>query len=605
MALPSLGGLRLGDRPDRPEEEAETSQWVRFNEAECADLPAEERRERENCPVELERFRDGQWIWHATREENGQGLFYYPEAYFRSLQTTKGQDPTTRQDVPAAVIRDLAQGEPTPDGEGRQTLPGASAAAVASILSDQQAARERREGTEAVRVQAELRRRAYALIDQFGAEAAVRTVQEAANHRQAQAQEAAAREAREAAEAAAAAARVAMEPARAGEGPLADDGLEAVLPREASINGASASELIDEIAPRYPLWWLPVYARDFIREAERVRAGGAVAPDIRWMRPMLSEQREDRNVMCYTWRESNNSTYGVVTASMDVRSDTPLGRAFTASERRYEFVSTLASWLRSRIIAGLPGASSDEERWRNRRDILNYIKDWLPTRDSTGRVDPCMQRMLMVEIDKRRLHLGGGRVAGVYRISIHCHQQFLRWLNEYCNSTSGLVNGDMLVRMAANDADYRDPRGFGPQGLETLTAMMDEANPWNYNSQNPRALSGVSVERIRSTVRFWRSAYDAMHDMMSCCIGLLHARAVTEEGQIHTLMADLNKLQRRFGVITCRFEPLQERPIQSARDVRLSPEHPADRPRFEVAATTRMWYGLTRAMRDRLDAAEA
>ena len=106
-------------------------------------------------------------------------------------------------------------------------------------------------------------------------------------------------------------------------------------------------------------------------------------------------------------------------------------------------------------------------------------------------------------------------------------------------------------------------------------------------------------------MRLWRSAYDAMHDMMSCCICLLHARAVTNHRRMHTIAADLQQLRRNFGVLVCRFEPEHERPVQSAREIRLSPEHPSDRALFEVAATCRLWHGLTHEARQRARAAAA
>ena len=113
MALPNLGALRLAD-DDRG---AATDEWVQYRAPDPPDPddpdaePVDPDHPDHCCPINADRFRDGQWLW---KSEDGQGrTLYDPRAYWSWLVGPgRGNDPVSRARVTPTQFRSLAGGPP-------------------------------------------------------------------------------------------------------------------------------------------------------------------------------------------------------------------------------------------------------------------------------------------------------------------------------------------------------------------------------------------------------------------------------------------------------------------------------------------------------------
>jgi hypothetical protein len=611
MALPSLVGLRLGKRP---EEEA-TDEWIRYNPDVHAGARDEALTGQHDCPISGQDFERGEWVWRAARREHGGDLNYEPNCYWRALQDKQGHDPNTTREVTEDAIRTLAAGPPNQredgaDGDDRDPRPIASEDEVNALLREQAAEGRRRAQGAAQRLREELRRRAYALIDQFGAENALNTLREAVNERNRQAEAARRREVLEAAvapaERAAAAAVAAMAPptrpwtlaasreARGVSVPAAE--LDALPPWvwPDSATGLSLVQLLSLIASEYPTWWLPQYVRDSMWLVEARAAENY--QQLFWSRPVFRDTREQDNVLSVQWSSGPDPRSGIFTATLNVRADSHLGMVLFAAERSSSLLE-MSVFLQNQIVQQLEGGSTDDFRSAARDEIREFIRTW-SAREPEGQTllqwTGGLTSMFSVTLHDDRLQPetnAAGERHGVRRIRIRCHQQFLRWLAIYANGSAGLVDGETLVAEAIRGrfSGLAENWGWGSGGLATLRQMLD----------GPPGIGAMRLERINEgpssgvTSAFFLDGYRIMRDMMASVVGMLHGyhRYRGEALRAEHVTADHARIERRFGVYFPQFDPGREPRFRGPEVA------PGFAGRQRVVATTRLWHALTQGAR--------
>ena len=629
MALPSLVGLRLGKRP----EEAATDEWIQYNPDVHAGARGESLSGEHDCCLSGHDFERGDWVWRATRREGGRDLNYEPGAYWRALRGKKGHDPNTTREVAEDAIRTLAAGPPN-QREDRDPRRVADEDEVEALLRLQAEERRRRAEGAADRLREELRRRVNALIDQFGAENALNTLQEAVDDRNRQAEAARQREAAEAAEAAAAqteeerrralldalaapveraaaAARAAMAPPtrpwRSAESSAAAAAawahgvnvsaaeLDALRPwvRTESASGIRLSQLLSTVAPDYPEWWLPRYVQDSMWLAEARAAENGL--DLYWSRPGFSDTREQDNVLSVEWSSGPDPRSGMFTADMHVRADSHLGMVLFAAERRSN-LQDMGTFFQNQIVQQLEGGSTDTFLSAARDEIRGLIHDWRSPTPPEGQT-PLQWTGGLTTMFSVTLHgdlppetNAEGERQGVRRIRIRCRQQFLRWLAEHANGSAGLVDGETLVaeRIRGRFDGLADNRGWAYGGRTTLSRMLDD----------PPGVGAMRLEQINGelTSAFFLDGYRIMRDMMASVVGMLHGYALYTPGRMRdaNVTADHARIQTRFGVYFPEFDPSREPRFRG-------PEAAAVRGRQRVVATTRLWHALTEGARIRAE----
>ena len=626
MALPSLVGLRLGKRP----EEAATDEWIRYNPDVHAGGEDEMLTGQHDCPISGHDFERNEWVWRATRREHGGDLNYEPSAYWRALEEKLGHDPNTTREVPEDAIRTLAAGPPNQredgaDGDDRDPRPVATEEDINTLLRAQAEERRRRAQGAAARLREELRRRAYALIDQFGAENALNTLREAVDERNRQAEAARRREAAEAAaaqaeearrravleaavapaERAAAAAVAAMAPptrpwrlaasreARGVSVPAAE--LNALVPWvwPESATGLSLSTLLSMVASDYPTWWLPQYVRDSMWLVEARAA--ANYQQLSWSRPVFRDTREQDNVLSVEWSSGPEPNSGIFTATLHVRADSHLGMVLFAAEQSSSRLE-LGVFFHDQIVQQLEGGSTDDFRSAARDEIREFIRSWrtrLPP-DGPGGGTGGLSTMFSVTLHDDHLQPetnAAGERMGVRRIRIRCHQQFLRWMAIYANGSAGLVDGQTLVAEAIRGrfSGLAQDWGWGSGGLGTLRQMLD----------GPPGVGAMRLERINEgitsgvTSAFFLDGYKIMRDMMASVVGMLHGynRYRGQALRAANVTADHAQIEGRFGVYFPEFDPGREPRFRGPEVA------PGFAGRQRVVATTRLWHALTQGAR--------
>ena len=643
MALPSLVALRLGERP----EEAATDEWIRYD----PDAEAARRRKaaeadadadagaannalggQDDCCISGHDFERGEWVWRATRREHGGDLNYDPISYWRALEQRKGHDPTTTREVPEEAIRALAAGPPSQradgvDGDDRDPRPVADQARVDALLLAQAGEVRRRAQAEAQRLREELRRRAYALIDQFGADNALNTLREVVDERNRQADAARRREAAEAerrrafleaiaepVERAAAAARAVMAPPtrpwRSAESSAAAaaawargvnvsaaelDALPPWVSPESAL-GLSLSTLLSRIAPDYPEWWLPQYVRDSMWDVES-RAEENHQQLLSWSRPVFRDTREQDNVLSVEWSSGPEPNSGIFTATLHVRADSHLGMVLFAAERSSNRLA-LGVFLHDQIVQQLEGGSTAAFTSAARAEIREFIRSWRTSLPSNGPGGGTAGLSTMFSVTLHDDHLqpeanAAGEWHGVRRIRIRCHQQFLRWLAIHANGSAGLVDGERLVAEAVRGrfSGLADNRGWAHAGLATLRRLLDD----------PPGVGAMRLDRIdrEDVSAFFLDGYRIMRDMMASVVGMLHGynRYMGEELRAANVTADHAQIGRRFGVYFPQFDPSREPRFRGPEVA------PGFAGRQRVVATTRLWHALTQGARARAEEA--
>jgi len=623
MSLPSLSRLRLGER-----KEEDTGVWARYRDSDYFRTRADgspnpdyvqapgdndwteaDRRERRVDPIDFDHFSEGDWVWRATPEPNGQGgngFNYNPENYWRALVHSKGQDPMTRGDVSEEAIRDLAAGRPNPGGE-RQPLPRASAAALARLLRDRQerlAEEERRRPQEAAeRLQqlmqnlfetytiAQMRlafvhestRRAeadgeeqdlYRWLQGAADAAGVVAAQAAARAEAARAEAAEAARAAEAAEAAEAAR------AAAAAGPSAAAGPQAQLGDGFDPTGLDSARLIQLAAADPYETWLRAYIQNSILTIER---GLTIDQAPVWLRPIYSSQSEARNVFTVRWSKLASTPdsevgarFGTFAASLRVREDAPLGAALGYMRRVVAgnddrvldslLLENLVDALQTHhgtydgVAEALAGPDRDRvllEDHQRRQALLDLIRQWrgrAPLSSSPG------SRMFEVQL----VGVGGtpdreGASYQAWEIRIACHDQLMRWLVDNAAGTESTREVDSLSAYVNGTVGELPPR----QSFGRLGGLGD---------QIPREF-------------YWRKCYSRMRGMLTTVVKLAHTYACGRDAACAA------------GVYFPEFDPAREEPPGPLTRSGALPGS-GDQRWDSIEAHAKLWYGLSRAAQE-------
>ena len=661
MALPNLGGLCLDDG----ETEANTDAWVQYNADDYfrttvdvddhgrererpnanyvqapddADWTDGDRAERARDPVDLERLRDGQWVWRAVEGDNPSGLNYNPETYWASIRATRGTDPTTRGDVPEEAIRDLAQGEPTPDPAARRPL--ASTADLDQVLSARAERIRRRDLSAPQNAAFALRRRISNMFDDYtvdqmrtaflhesvsrarrasvlvargnvdqatvdeslttlaawlrealaDVENRVQQVESLARASSAASRERAATEARRAA----GLHDADEDPAPAPVPVLARAGAQRVdLPRfggGAALFGVSSARLLD-IADRPHIEdaWLPPYVRQFIRNTDRaVQAGGGVP--YYWLRPLIRGDAEAANVFTVKWFiiRQPSVAFGMFTLSMRVRDDCLLGRALNymvemeGRQRREVGPLFVHNYLRA---LGEPlRPAGDAARFVN--DVRYFVDNWRQLGSAlTNTTMAANGRLIQIKVNRipGSQDMRGDMHSG-HEIRIVCHDQFVRW----------------LVHVWRERLDARDggaPRTSVGVSVARLVQMVSDR-------RNEGDAAGVPLAERHGavgggpTTEYWNRCYEVMHSILGSVVGDVHQYATANATEPFTAALFLTPFDAnqetpaRFGT---NF-PTDDELVFTRADLA---ERRASYVSFNtITAEARMWYGVDHRTRD-------